>query len=210
MLEPSDLQQIDGFQSSIQDLLDEVVEHYSALTPPEKDIVTKLIRGLDNSWSALLADVGETKSTVPEKSIRALLACGCVMACMVVVQADDEITAAEREVLLHLTSGFSEPLSLSGMTPVSSETSAGTIEYYSHLVDTYDVMDYRVAGTLCAAIDAFRDTKLVAKFARYVTLLGMQISFVDGEGADQRELAVLSEFDESMKQVTRVIKNANL
>ena len=208
MLDPQDLRKIDDCLSSIHELIDEAVEHYLKLTPPEKELVTRIVLALDRSWGKLLADVGESKASVPEKSMRALLACGCVMACMEVVQADDEITTAEMEVLLHLTSRFSEPLSLSGVSPVSAETSSGTIEFYSHLVDTYDIMDYRVAGSLCAAIDSFRNTRLMAKFARFVTLLGTQISFVDGEVANQRELRVLSEFDDTMQRVSEAINDA--
>lgn len=210
MLETNDVRKIDDLQSSIEGLFDETVEQYSALTASERTVVAKMMHGLDASWDQLLVDVGETNTDVPATAVRALLACGCVKACMFVLQADDEITAAEEEVLLHLTGRFADPLSLSNMTPVSAETSSGTIELYAHLVDTYGIMDHRFAATLCATIDAFRETRLMAKFARFVTLLGTQISFVDGEGAGQRELQVLHDFDETMKRVAEAINDAAL
>lgn len=208
MLDPKDVQRIDDLQSSIQKLLDEAVKQYGQLAPAEKNTLTKVIRALDASWSKLLADVGESEVEVPEKSIRALLACGCVMACMMVVQADDEISAEEHEVLLQLTGGLAEPLSLGGMSPVSPKTTSGTIEYYTHLVDAYDVMDHRVAGTLCAAIDAYRDTELMSEYSKSVTQLGKQISFVDGHQADQREQSVLEEFEHAMRRLTEAINSA--
>lgn len=210
MLEPADLKQIDQLETSIHKLLDEATREYSELDLAEKQIIRKILSRLADGWERLLSDVGESDADVPATSIRALLACGCVTACMSVVQADDEISLPEREVLLHLTQRLSGPLSLDDVSPVSDETSAGTIEYYSHLVDTYDGLDHRAAGTLCALIDSYRHSDLMAKFEAYVTLLGTRISFVDGEDADQREQTVLQQFEQTMERLNDLIESAKL
>lgn len=210
MLEPADLKQIDQLESSVHQLLDEAVQEFSQLAQSEQQLILKILRLLAPGLERLLADVGERDSQVPQTSIRALIACGCINACMSVVQADDEISLPEREVMLHLTDRLSGPLSLNDMTPVSGETISGSIESYTHLVDTYDGLDYRAAGALCAAIDSYRHTDLMAKFEAYVTMLGSRISFVDGSQADQREQSVLQQFEQMMEKLNDLIENAKL
>ena len=210
MLQPADLQQIDQLESSIFQLMDEIVQNCGRLTQVERSTIRSILGELSPGWRRLVADVGEVDAEIPRTSIRALLACGAVDACMSVVQADEEISIPEREVMLHLTERFSGPLSLDDMSPVSSTTSSGTIEFFTHLVNTYDGLNYRTAGTLCAAIDSYRHTDFMVKFETYVMLLGSQISFVDGPDAKRRERHVLWQIEQTLEQLSDLIDKANL